>query len=54
MTTPDETPRPEDALADKAEAAVARMTEVVRDGKEQIKRLHRIMAKIDNLQSVKR
>jgi hypothetical protein len=40
-----------DALADKAEAAVARMTQAVHDGKEQIKRLHRIMAKIDSLKS---
>ena len=46
-------PRSQDTLADRAEAAVAQMTEVVRDGKEQINRLHRIMAKIDSLESVK-
>ena len=40
-------------LADQAEDAVARMTEVVRDGKEQIKRLHKIMAKIDRLEAAK-
>ena len=47
-------PRDRDALADKAEAALAQMIEVVRGGQEQIQRLHRIMAQIDSLESAKR
>jgi hypothetical protein len=53
MKIRDKNQRGEDALVDRAEAAVAQMTEVVRDGKEQIRRLHRIMAKIDRLESAK-
>jgi uncharacterized protein Yka (UPF0111/DUF47 family) len=53
MGTYDANHRRPDALAEKAEAAVAQMTEVVRNGKEQIKRLHKIIAKIESLESAK-